>query len=172
MRVFSSQVLLRKYHRWLGGVLAIPGLFLFVSGLILQLRNHIPWLQPTLPDQPPVISTPVFVVDETKLLETINLSLPKAPILHTDINQIDIRPHKNLIRVRTKKYFEYQLSINPLKLLNHGPKYSTLVLSLHSGEYFGSAIKYFLFLPVSFLLLGLWISGVWLLLSFRRTAAL
>jgi hypothetical protein len=156
---------LKGWHRRLAALVLIPSSVIFMTGLLLQLKNYIPLLQPPQPqiEFQRILGAPMLLRPE--LLQRAK-SISKAQVHDwTDIAQIDIRPNKNLIRLRTFNHYEIQFSLDSMQLLNHGPRYAGLILSIHSGDFFGTLIKQTLFSVSALLLLFLWITGMALWLN-------
>ena len=43
---FNPRVFFRKTHRWGAVLVAVPFLLVLVSGLLLQVKKQVPWVQP------------------------------------------------------------------------------------------------------------------------------
>jgi hypothetical protein len=88
-------VLNRKVHYWLSLVLALPLLVVVVTGLLLQLKKELPWVQP--PEQRGSGREPAVRLDDVLLIAR---SVPEAEIgTWADIDRVDIRPSRGMLKV-------------------------------------------------------------------------
>lgn len=147
----------RKLHRWGALLTAVPLLLVIVSGLILQLKKEWAWVQP--PSQKG--SGPVEV-QWSEILEAAR-AVPEAEIeTWDDIDRLDVRPGKSLIKIQAKNHWELQINWNDGKLLSSTYRRSDWLESLHDGSFFGDISKSVVFLVNGLVLLGLWLTGVYL----------
>ena len=79
-----------------------------------------------------------------------------------DINRLDIRPKKGVIKVRSNDNWEIQLDSKTGKVLQTLERRSDIIESIHDGSYFHKNIKLWIFLPVALLLIILWVTGLYL----------
>ena len=80
----------------------------------------------------------------------------------SDIDRIDVRPAKGVAKVRCVNYWEVQVDLSSGRVLSSTWRRSDLIESLHDGSFFADAAKLWVFLPNGLILLGLWVSGMWL----------
>lgn len=67
------------------------------------------------------------------------------------------------MKVRANSSWEVQIDATTGEVLQTSYRRSDLIESIHDGTFFGGdAVKLYVFLPAAVLLLGLWISGVYL----------
>lgn len=148
----------RKLHRWGAVAVAIPFLIVIGTGLLLQLKKQIPWVQP--PETKggsgsPALSLPMIL--------EIAATVPHAGISEWDhIDRIDVRPSKGMLKVVGKNRWELQVDVATGAVLQTAYRRSDLIESLHDGSFFHDKVKLFVFLPAAFVVLGLWITGVYL----------
>src|SRR5262245_38317103 len=99
------QVLARKTHAWAAIIAAAPLLLIIATGVLLQLKKQLPWVQP--PEQRGASGVPALSFERVL---AVCQSVPQAEI-HTwaDINRIDVRPARGLLKVWAKNNWEIQL---------------------------------------------------------------
>ena len=148
----------RRLHRWGAIAVALPFLIVICTGLLLQLKKQIPWVQPRETrggPGAPALSLPMIL----ELAATV----PHAGITTwDDIDRIDVRPSKGMLKVIGKSRWELQLDVNTGKVMQTAYRRSDLIESLHDGSFFHANVKLFVFLPVAALVLGLWVTGIYL----------
>ncbi len=90
-------------------------------------------------------------------------SAPEAEILSwDDIDRLDVRPDKGMLKVRSKNRWEVQVDTATGEILQVAFRRSDLIESLHDGSFFSDGIKLMIFLPTALVLVGLWGTGVYL----------
>lgn len=147
--------IIRKWHRWVSILIAIPFSITVVTGLLLVSRAFNTWVQPAYP---PLNSE--LKISFPEILE-IARSVPEAQILSwKDIKQIDIRPHQGNIRVRSRNLWEIQIDGATGGITNVGIRRVSWLVSLHEGAEFGPWVRYGIFLPSFVAVFFLLISGV------------
>ena len=148
----------RKVHYWASIIVAIPILVIIVSGLFLQMKKEIAWIQPTTirgEGKTPELSLP-------KILE-ISRKIPEAEIKDwKDIDRLDIRPSRGVVKVRAKNKWEIQIDLKTGKVLQLAYRRSDLIESIHDGSYFHDVFKLWVFLPSGIALLLLWLTGIYM----------
>ncbi len=166
------KILNRKVHYWLSIAIALPVLIVISTGLLLQLKKQLPWIQPA--QQRGTGQVPVLTF--SKLLD-ICQTVPEAGIRGwTDINRVDVRPGHGVTKVWAKNNWEIQVDSQSGKVLQVAYRRSDLIESLHDGSWFHPLAKAWIFLPAGIALLALWITGICLfafpILARRRHRAL
>ncbi len=162
----------RKLHRLGSLITAAPLLVVIVSGIILQLKKDWTWVQPATMRG----STSELVVDWDQILAAAS-GVTEAEISSwEDIDRLDVRPAKGMLKVRSKNSWEVQIDTSSGEVLQTSYRRSDLIESIHDGSWFGSPVKLWIFLPTAIILLGLWLTGVYLwllphLVRRRRRAA-
>ena len=148
----------RKLHRLGALIAALPLIVVIISGLLLQLKKDWSWVQP--PTQHGSLQQ--LAIDWDTIL-TQAASVAEAGITSwDDIDRLDVRPAKGLIKVRAKSRWEVQLDAVTGEVLQTSYRRSDLIESIHDGSFFSGRVKLWVFLPTAIILLGLWISGVYL----------
>jgi uncharacterized iron-regulated membrane protein len=148
----------RKLHRWGAIIIALPLVLVIASGLLLQLKKQIPWVQPTTmrggggdPQQ-----------SLEQLLDIARQHSMCAVAGWSDVDRIDIQPGRTLAKIQCKNRWELQIDLASGEILSSAYRRSDLIESLHDGTFFGDQAKLAVFLPVGLILLGLWMTGLYL----------
>ena len=148
----------RKLHRWGAILTCIPMLLVIGTGLLLQLKKQIEWVQP--PTESGVSSTPQIDFDE---ILAAARAVEQADIDGwDDIDRLDVRPGKGVVKVRAKSRWEIQIDTENGEVLTTKYRRSDLIESLHDGSFFSDQAKLWLFFPNGLVLLGLWVTGLYL----------
>ncbi len=148
----------RKFHHWCSIVIALPLLVMLSSGMLLLLKKQISWIQPTTMRGQG--ETPALNFD--RILE-IAKTVPQAQI-HTwdDIERLDVRPSRGIIKIRAKNHWEIQIDHGNGDILQTEYRRSDIIESIHDGSFFYAQAKPWMFLTVAVGLLLLWITGIYL----------
>ena len=148
----------RKLHRIGALVSALPVLVVVVSGLLLQLKKDWRWVQP------PTVrgSTSTLSLSWDEVLHSARSAEEAGIESWDDIDRVDVRPSKGMLKVRAKNRWEVQIDAATGEVLQAEVRRSDLIESIHDGSFFGDPAKLWVFLPAAVVLLGLWISGVYL----------
>jgi uncharacterized iron-regulated membrane protein len=151
-------VLNRKVHYWASAIIAIPLFIIICTGTILQLKKHWTWVQP--PEQRGSVDAPV--IELSGILE----SLKAEPSLNVrswdDVNRLDVRPDKGIVKAWLKSDWEAQIDLGTGKILQIWFRRSDWIESIHDGSIFGDVVKLGLFFPTAVGLLLLWLGGMWM----------
>lgn len=148
----------RWSHRWGSIAILIPTAVIFTSGVVLQLKKESAWVQPaTITGSATGASLPF-----DRILAVVR-EVPEAQVsTWDDIDRIDVRPGKGMLKVRCKNSWEVQIDANRGDVLQVAYRRSDLIESLHDGSFFHDSAKLWIFLPTSLILLVLWVTGVYL----------
>jgi len=151
-------VLNRKVHYWASAIIAVPLLIIICTGIILQLKKHWTWVQP--PEQRGSVKAPV--IELSHILE----SLKREPRLNVtswdDVNRLDVRPDKGIVKAWLKSDWEAQIDLGTGEIKQIWFRRSDWIESIHDGSIFGDAVKLGLFFPTALTLLLLWLGGMWM----------
>ncbi len=148
----------RKLHRWGAVLIAVPLLLVICSGLLLQLKKQVAWIQPTTmrgSGETPNISM-------EQILRITSGHRECQVNSWQDIERLDVQPGRSLVKVQCKNRWEIQIDLRDGSMLSSAYRRSDFIESLHDGSFFGDTSKLAIFLPSGAILLGLWISGVYL----------
>jgi uncharacterized iron-regulated membrane protein len=152
------QLLTRRLHYWGAIVFALPGLVMITTGLLLQVKKNWSWVQPTeRRGQSQEVATTF-----SQLLQACR-QVPEAEIRSwSDVQRIDVRPSRGLVKVTAKNNWEIQLDAGTAEILQVAYRRSDIIESLHDGSWFHPLAKLWVFFPAGVLLLFLLISGMYL----------
>ncbi len=115
----------RKWHAYLGLLAALPLIVTAITGVMLQLRSRIEWIQPS----------PVPVILEAgKSYLSVEDVMAKFP---GQIEGLSIRPGKGGFQLRLKSGNEVQLHPQTGEVLKDSPRRSTLLIKIHEGSWMG-----------------------------------
>jgi uncharacterized iron-regulated membrane protein len=157
----------RKLHRWGAIATALPFLVVLGTGLLLQLKKQLTWVQPaeqrTANRVPSVSMQQIFAAAS---------SVPQTEIRSwDDIDRLDVRPGKGIVKVAAVNHWEVQVDLASGKVLQSAYRRSDLIEQMHDGSWFHEVAKLWVFLPSAVVVLGLWVTGIYLfLLPFRARA--
>ena len=146
----------RKLHNQVAIWTAIPIFIIILSGVVLQLKKEVSWIQPPTQKGHPY----QLELSPRTILEITKTSSESAVKSWKDISRLDIRPSKGIVKVRTKNSLEIQIDMSSGKILQEAYRRSDLIESIHDGSFFHDYARLWVFLPMGLLLLFLWISGV------------
>ena len=150
----------RQLHRWGSAAIAIPLLVVIVSGILLQLKKESDWIQP--PTVTGAGTEPTIGFDRVL---AATQSVPEAEVATwADIDRLDVRPDKGVIKVRCANRWEVQVDAQTGEVLQSAARRSDLIESIHDGSFFHDQAKLWVFLPTAVILFGLWITGIYLFL--------
>jgi uncharacterized iron-regulated membrane protein len=155
---FNPRVFFRKTHRWGAVLVAAPFLLVLLTGLLLQVKKQVPWVQP--PTQKGAGKAPGVSFDA---ILTAVQRVPEAGVSSwDDIDRVDFRPKDGVVKVVCKSRWEAQLDAKTGEVVQVAYRRSDLIESLHDGSWFGDDAKLYVFLPVAVVVLGLWATGLYL----------
>lgn len=162
----------RSLHLWGALVIFIPIVIVIGSGLLLQVKKQVEWIQPAT--QKGEYKSPSLSFD---VILQIATQVPDAGIdTWQDIDRLDVRPGKGIVKILSKNNFEIQIDGHTGKVLQVAYRRSDTIEGIHDGSWFFEDAKLWVFLPVAVVLLFLWMSGLVLLYTtltsrFRRKKA-
>ena len=150
----------RVFHRWGSIVVLVPMTIIIVSGIALQLKKESAYIQP--PTQRGVAAEPTIGFD--RILEVAK-SVPEAEIESwEDVDRLDVRPGKGVVKVRCENGYEVQIDAATGEILQVAVRRSDVIESIHDGTYFHDHFKLWVFLPAGVVLALLVITGLHLFL--------
>ncbi|MBC8346940.1 MAG: PepSY domain-containing protein [Candidatus Marinimicrobia bacterium] len=149
----------RKTHHWGAIVILIPIMIIIGSGILLQVKKEIDWIQP--PTLKGIIkNNPSISFDE---ILSIAKTVSEIKINSwADIDRLDVRINKGLVKVRSKNNWEVQIDTQTGKVLQVAYRRSDIIESIHDGSWFHDKAKLWIFLPTGLILLILWLTGVYM----------
>lgn len=152
------QVVWRRIHYWVSlGVLVVAPVVIG-TGILLQLKKESAWIQP--PTQRGTGAVPSISFEA--ILEAAR-SVPEAGIDGwDDVDRLDVRPDKGVVKVRGVNRREVQVDAATGEVLQVAVRRSDLIESIHDGSFFHERARLWVFLPSAVGLLLLWATGAYL----------
>lgn len=161
-------VLNRKVHYWASAIIAVPLFIIICTGIVLQLKKHWTWVQP--PEQRGSVKAPVLELSD--ILEAVKKEPSLGVTSWDDVNRLDVRPDKGIVKVWLKSDWEAQVDLGTGEIKQIWFRRSDWIESIHDGSIFGDIVKLGLFFPTAITLFLLWLGGMWMwlypLLNKRR----
>jgi uncharacterized iron-regulated membrane protein len=155
---FNPRVLSRKAHRWGAIAVALPFLVVIASGLLLQLKKQVAWVQP--PERRGSSVEPTLPLDRVL---AIAQGAPEAGIRSwADVDRIDVRPAKGVMKVTSMSRWELQIDAATGEVVHSAYRRSDWLESLHDGSWFHPLAKLWLFFPSGVVVFVLWLTGLYL----------
>ncbi|GLS25916.1 PepSY-associated TM helix domain-containing protein [Marinibactrum halimedae] len=146
----------RAIHKWVSIVIATPLLVVFLSGVLLLVKKEVSFIQP--PTMRGESSAPSLPFD--KIL-SIARTVASAQIDNwDDIDRLDVRPSKGLIKIRSQNRYEIQIDSHSGEILLVAKRRSDLIESIHDGTFFEKNANLWLMLPSAIAALVMLITGV------------
>jgi uncharacterized iron-regulated membrane protein len=168
--------LFRKLHFWGALLIFIPIMVVIMSGILLQVKKEVEWIQPStikgsgfhssttliaiLDSVNQARTSPALVADTDA--EMTMIPDTQVGIDWTHIDRFDIRPSKNIAKVRLNSGWEYQVDLATHQVVKISYRNSDWIEALHDGSWFHDSAKLYVFLPVALILLALWFTGGYL----------
>ena len=154
----------RKIHHWASIAVAVPLAIVLVTGVLLLLKKEFAWIQPST-----VKGEQKGVSLEFDRILAVARAMPEAGIESwTDIDRLDVRPDKGMLKVRAKNNWEIQIDANTGQVLQVAYRRSDLIEGIHDGSFFGDYAKLWVFLPAALTVIGLWITGLVLFFQLHK----
>jgi uncharacterized iron-regulated membrane protein len=152
------KIRLRKIHYWTSATVALPLVVVLVSGLFLQLKKQSNWVQP--PTLRGGGGDPTVAFD--RVLAAVS-GVPEAAVSSwADIDRLDVRPDRGVIKIRARNRWEIQIDHRTAEVLQVAYRRSDLIEALHDGSFFHEYAKLGLFFPAGMGVAVLWCTGVYL----------
>lgn len=148
----------RKIHYWLSLWLALPMALISITGLLLQFKKSLPWVQP--PEQRRELTLPIA---EWPLLLAAAQSRPELGVSSwKDVERVELRPSRGLIKLIARNGQEAQFDAGSGQLVQVATRRSDTIEALHDGSWFGNGVKFGWFATAALGLLLATLSGIWL----------
>jgi hypothetical protein len=150
----------RKVHYWASFLATVPVLVIIASGILLQMKKQVDWVQP--PEHRGTGTVPAVQFDQ---IMTALQSVPSLGVAGwDDVDRLDIRPGRGVAKVTLNSRWEVQVDLGTGAVMQTAYRRSDLIESIHDGSFFaGDWTKLGLFLPAGLVLLLLWMSGIWMI---------
>lgn len=150
----------RGFHRWGSIIALLPITIIIFSGIVLQLKKDVAYIQP--PTQDGAGTEPTIGFE--RILEVAK-TVPEAEIESwEDVDRLDVRPGNGVVKVQCKNRYEIQIDTGTAEIMHVAFRRSDLIESIHDGSYFNDHFKLWVFLPAGILLAALLLTGVHLFL--------
>jgi hypothetical protein len=131
---------------------------IIITGVMLQLKKESDWIQPALQNG----TSQILELSFDRILEIVT-TVPEAEAkAWDDIDRLDVRPDKGMIKVRCRNHWEIQIETQIGEVLQVAYRRSDLIESIHDGSFFHPCIKLWVFLPTGLILLAVWSTGIYL----------
>ncbi|MFT6077480.1 MAG: putative iron-regulated membrane protein [Myxococcota bacterium] len=156
----------RKIHYWGSIICALPILIIIITGLLITFKKQSDWIQPpTIKSQAPHSLEISFdeILDIAKTADELEIEN------WSDIDRLDVRPSKGIIKIRAENGWELQIDGKNGKIANLAYRRSDLIEALHTGAFFSDYIAFGVFFPASLTLLILMITGLYLFVTMTIT---
>ena len=152
----------RKTHYWGSFIVLLPVLIIIVTGIFLQLKKDVVWIQPETTtgqiSNDPSISFEQ-ILDMAKTIKEAEISSWE------DIDRLDVRIGKGIVKVRSNNRWEIQIDTHSGEVTQVAYRRSDLIEQIHDGSWFHDKVKIWIFLPSGIILFVLWITGFYMVLS-------
>ncbi len=146
----------RTIHKWVSIIIAIPLLVILITGALLLVKKEFSILQP--PTMKGQERKPTIAFSQ---ILTIASAIEKAEITSwQDIDRLDVRPSKGIIKIRTNNNLEIQIDASNGKVLHVAQRNSDLIESIHDGTFFEKNANLWLMLPVAVASLIMLVTGI------------
>jgi uncharacterized iron-regulated membrane protein len=150
--------LIRILHRWGSVITAIPVAVIIITGIILQLKKESDWIQPPMQEG----TSQVLTLSFDRILDVVT-TVPQAETrTWDDIDRLDVRPEKGMIKVRCRNRWEVQIDAETGDVLQVAYRRSDLIESIHDGSFLHPDMKLWIFLPAGLILFVTWATGTYL----------
>jgi len=146
----------RLVHKWASIVIAIPLLVVFITGILLLTKKEFAFIQPPTARGEGVIPNVSF----EQVLSIAN-TIERAQISGwQDIDRLDVRPSKGIIKIRGRNQFEIQIDSRTGDILHVAKRRSDFIESIHDGTFLEKNANLWLMLPVAITALLILVTGI------------
>ena len=153
----------RLLHRWVAIIIAFPILFIIITGIFLQVRKPIDWIQP-----PSMKGSEKY--SPTIALEQVLTGVKSVPEMQvndwSDIKLLDLRPKKGIIKVRNYAELETQVDASNGDILQTAQRRNDFVVKMH--DFSAWHARLWLGVPIRLGFLALFVTGVYLNIKMQR----
>jgi len=149
----------RKTHYWGSFIIILPISIVITTGLLLQLKKEIKWIQP-LTQNGKISNNPSISFDD--ILSAVKTADKTNIQTWEDIDRLDVRIDKGIVKVRGKNHWEVQIDTKTKEVLQIAYRRSDIIEKLHDGSWFTDKVKFLIFLPSGIILFILWLTGIYM----------
>ena len=147
----------RLLHRWIAIVIALPMLLVILTGIVLQVRKPIDWVQP-----PTLTGSSAY--EPTVRLEELLTQVKSVPEMQVtgwqDIKLLDMRPQKGIVKVRNFDELETQVDVTTGEVLQTAQRRNDFIAKMH--DFSAWRARLWLGLPIRLGFLFMFLTGVYL----------
>ncbi|MBM4092533.1 MAG: PepSY domain-containing protein [Planctomycetes bacterium] len=148
----------RLIHRWGSIVTLVPVGVMVVTGVVLQLKKDVAWIQP--PTRRGVSDELTIGFDH--VLE-VTRRVPESQVdTWDDIDRLDVRPDRGMLKVQCQNGWEVQIDGKTGDVLQVAYRRSDILEGMHDGSFFHESLRLWLFLPCGVALVLIWLTGAYL----------
>ena len=145
----------RHFHLWAALVILAPVLVVISTGILLQVKKEFDWIQPSTQK----VANPSLAISFEQILAAASTVEPAQIKSWEDIDRLDVRPDKGIVKIQSNNDWEIQISTVDAQVLQSAYRRSDTIESIHDGSWFFEGAKLWLFLPAGIILLFIWLSG-------------
>lgn len=146
-------------HKWVGIAAAIIFVNIAVTGFLLLIKKNVAWIQP--PEQRGSVENAPSVSFD-RILESLR-EFPELEIdTWGDVDRMDVRPGKGMLKVRANNFWEAQVDLASGDVLQTAYRRSDLIEMLHDGSFYAAWIHSWVMPATAICLLFLVFSGLYL----------
>jgi len=146
----------RTIHKWASIVIALPLLIVFCTGILLLTKKEFDFIQPPTARGQGTIPSIHF----ERVLSIAN-TIEQAQVSGwEDIDRLDVRPSKGIIKIRSHNRTEIQIDSQSGEILHVATRRSDLIESIHDGTFFQKNANLWLMLPVAVTAICVAITGI------------
>jgi len=146
----------RLIHKWVSIVIVIPLLVVFVTGILLLTKKEFAFIQPPTARGEGTIPSIRF----DQVLSIAN-TVERAQINDwDDIDRLDVRPNKGVIKIRSRNRIEIQIDSRTGDVLHVAMRRSDFIESIHDGTFFEKNANLWLMLPIAIAALMMAVTGI------------
>jgi len=146
----------RLVHKWVSIVIAIPLLVVFITGILLLTKKEFAFIQPPTAGGEGTIPS----INFDQVLSIAN-TVERAQINNwDDIDRLDVRPSKGIIKIRSRNLIEIQVDSRTGDILHVAKRRSDFIESIHDGTFFQKKANLWLMLPIAITALVMSVTGI------------
>jgi uncharacterized iron-regulated membrane protein len=158
----SSYKLFFTAHKWVGIIVAIIFLNIAGTGFLLLIKKNVAWIQP--PEKKGAAPN-TFGISFDQIVEACKAH-PELEIQSwEDVNRIDVRPGKGMLKVRANNEWEAQIDTSTGEVLQVAFRRSDIIETIHDGSFYADWVHGYVWPAAAVSLVFLAFSGYWLWLE-------
>ena len=154
-------------HKWVGIIAAVFVLNVSITGFLLLIKKRSAWIQPPTQKGEAPGDVRVSFDDILKAIQAVD----EAEIdTWDDVDRLDVRPDKGVVKVRANNRWEVQVDLKTGEVLQTMYRRSDLIEQIHDGSFVHDTVHAYVMPAVAFGLVFLTGSGIflWLEPKWRR----